>query len=85
MKQEKKVMKWSWSGIYGNSNRDRKYPKLEKNDEVRVMLKKVAGKTKGYMPKWSLETYKVIAINGDDYLINDGKRRVYIRAELLKV
>ena len=37
------------------------------------------------MPKWSLETYKVIAISGDDYLINDGKRRVYIRAELLKV
>ena len=76
------VVKWH---LWNNSNRERKYPKLEKNDEVRVMLKKEAGKTKGYMPNWTLETYKVIAINGDDYLINDGKRRVYIRAELLKV
>ena len=76
------VVKWN---LWNNANRERRYPKLEKNDEVRVMIKKEAGKTKGYMPKWSLETYKVIAINGDDYLINDGKRRVYIRAELLKV
>ena len=49
------------------------------------MVKKEAGKTKGYFPKWTTETYKVMAIDGNSYMINDGKRRLYIRSELLKV
>jgi len=50
------------------------------------MMKKEAGKTKGYMPKWSKQVYKVIHIrDGKDYLVNDGKRKVYQRHEILKV
>ena len=41
-------------------------------------------KTKGYMPKWSKEVYKVIHVDGKDYMVNDGKRKVYNRHELLK-
>ena len=67
------------------SRRQRKYPELKKDDEVRVLQKKEAGKTKGYFPKWSKEIYKVIHIKDDDYMINDGKRKVYLRHELLKV
>ena len=47
--------------------------------------KKEAGKTKGYFPKWSKEIYKVLHIRDSDYMINDGKRKVYLRHELLKV
>ena len=67
------------------SRRQRKYPELKKDDEVRVMIKKETGKTKGYFPKWSPQIYKVIHIKDDDYMINDGKRKVYLRHELLKV
>ena len=76
------VVKWH---LWNNANRERRYPKLEVDDSVRVMVKKEAGKTKGYMPKWTTEKYNVMAINGNSYMINDGKRRLYIRSELLKV
>ena len=48
-------------------------------------MKKEAGKTKGYMPKWSKQVYKVIHVDGKDYMVNDGKRKVYNRHEFLKV
>ena len=68
------------------AKKNRKYPALNKDSEVRVMMKKEAGKTKGYMPKWSKQVYKVIHIrDGKDYLVNDGKRKVYQRHEILKV
>ena len=71
--------------LWNNASRNRKYPSISLNDEVRILLKKEAGKTKGYFPKWSPTIYKVIGIRNNDYLINDGKRRLYIRSELLKV
>ena len=68
------------------AKKNRKYPTLNKDSEVRVMMKKEAGKTKGYMPKWSKQVYKVIHVrDGKDYLVNDGKRKVYQRHEILKV
>ena len=67
------------------SRRQRKYPELKKDDEVRVLQKKEAGKTKGYFPKWSKVIYKVLHIRDSDYMINDGKRKLYLRHELLKV
>ena len=67
------------------AKKNRKYPELNKDSEVRVMMKK-DNKTKGYMPKWSKQVYKVIHIrDGKDYLVNDGKRKVYQRHEILKV
>ena len=66
------------------AKKNRKYPPLSKDNAVRVMIKKDT-KTKGYFPKWSKEVYKVLVIDGKDYLVNDGKRKVYRRHELLKV
>ena len=71
--------------LWNNASRNRKYPTISENDEVRVMIKKEAGKTKGYFPKWSKEVFKVIGIRNGDFLVNDGKRKVYQRHELLKV
>lgn len=67
-----------------NAIKRRKYPDLTTGDWVRVMLKKDT-KRKGYMPRWSTEIYKVTYKQGGDFLVDDGKRRVYHRHELLKV
>ena len=67
-----------------NAIKRRKYPDLTIGDRVRVMLKKDT-KRKGYMPRWSTETYKVTYEQGGDFLVDDDKRRVYHRHELLKV
>lgn len=66
-----------------NAIKRRKYPDLTIGDRVRVMLKKDT-KRKGYMPRWSTETYKVTYEQGGDFLVDDDKRRVYHRHELLK-
>ena len=70
--------------IYNKAKTDRKYPELKVGDKVRALLRK-DNKTKGYDPKWSSETYNNTFIRGKDFLINDGKRKVYQRHELLKV
>ena len=53
-------------------------------NEVRVKTIKDS-KTKGYDPKWSKEVCKVAFIKDNDYMVNDGKRKVYQRFEILKV
>ena len=70
--------------IWAKAKRNRQYPDLKVGDDVRVKTIKDS-KTKGYDPKWSKEVYKVTFIKGNDYLVNDGKRKTYIRHELLKV
>ena len=70
--------------LWNNSKHDRKYPVLHVGDPVRVLMKKQTH-TKGYHPKWSPVLFRVQYIKGHDYLINDGKRKVYIRHELLKI
>ena len=70
--------------IWDKSKRDRKYPELKVGNDVRVMLTKDS-KTKGYMPKWSTDKFKITFIKDGDYLINNGKRKTYVRHELLKV
>ena len=66
------------------AKKNRKYPELKKDNDVRILQKKEAGKTKGYFPKWSKQVYKVIHVAGKDYMVNDGKRKVYQRHEILK-
>lgn len=73
----------AWA-LHSKAVQKRRYPELSKGDRVRVLLKK-DHKTKGYMPKWSAEVYKVSAVDGSSYLVLDGKRRLYQRHELLKV
>jgi hypothetical protein len=70
--------------IWVKSKRERVYPELKVGDAVRVMLSKDS-KTKGYMAKWSKDIYKVIVINEHDYIVNNDRRKVYQRHELLKV
>ena len=70
--------------IWNKAKRTRQYPDLKVGDDVRVKTIKDS-KTKGYDPKWSKEVYKVTFIKGNDFLVNGGKRKTYIRHELLKV
>ena len=64
----------------------RRYPKLSKDDQVRVYIKPHTFK-KGYQSSWSREVYKIIYISpdGKEFLVNDNKRKVYNRWELLKI
>ena len=70
--------------IWDKAKMERKYPKLSVGDEVRVMLTK-DNKTKGTDPKWSTEKYKVSYIKDGDYIVNNNKKKVYRRHELIKV
>lgn len=77
---------WVAWHLQSNAQRDRKYPTISVNDMVRINRKPKSGITKGYHPKWSAEKYKVIRIEGNDYLINHlTKHKVFHRHELLKV
>ncbi len=67
--------------------KNRKYPALAIGDSVKIMRKKKAGE-KERTSFWSLEVFKVTAINeehGQDYYTTDGAERSYLRAEVLKV
>ena len=67
------------------AKRNRKYPELKKDDRVRVMEKPTKTGKKGYDPKWSPQTFKVLVVDGKQYMVNNNKRKVYNRHELLKV
>ena len=64
----------------------RKYPKLNLSDQVRTYIKPHTFK-KGWDTSWSREVYKIIYItpDGKQFLVNNNKRRVYNRWELLKI
>lgn len=73
-----------WWNLHNKARKDRKYEPLKVGDTVRTMIKKTTFR-KQTDNKWSNETYKITFIKNSDYLINDGKRKVYNRFELLKV
>ena len=62
----------------------RKYPKLSIGDSVRTYVKPGSFK-KGYTSSWSKEVYQITYIKDNQYLVNDHKRKVYNRWELLKI
>ena len=62
----------------------RNYPTLRVGDSVRTYVKPQTFK-KGYHSAWSKDVYKITFIKDNQYLINDHKRRVYNRFELLKI
>ena len=62
----------------------RSYPPFHVSDSVRTYIKEHTLK-KGHDRAWSEEVYKVTFIKDNQYLVNDNKRRVYNRWELLKV
>jgi len=63
---------------------NRTYEPLKIHDLVRTYVKKTV-KTKSTDPKYSKEVYKIIAKQGNQYLINDHRRKVWNRWELFKV
>ena len=72
------VVAWTLSK---NLVKKRMYPDLSTGDRVRVLLKQDV-KRKGYEPKWSEAIFKVTYKRGGEYLVDDGKKRVYGRHEL---
>ena len=73
-----------WWNLHNKAKRERLYPEIKQGDEVRVMIKKTRFR-KQTDNKWTHEKCKVLAIKDNDYLMNDSKRRLYSRHELLKV
>ena len=68
--------------LQNNAKKDRKYPKIEEGDMVRINIKK--GKiSKYHEPNWSSTRYKVVCIKGNQYLIpNTYKQKSLLRHEL---
>ena len=75
-----------WLSINDKATYSRKYPPLRKGDTVRAYIKKKSF-SKGYEPRFSKETYKILQISEDNkrYLIDNNTRRLYSRHELRKI
>ena len=83
-KSNETVVLWN---LWNNAKRNRVYPELSIGSEVRTVQKQ-DGKRKGYDPKFSRTVYKVIAIDGNTYTIdetNPSKKKTFLRSELMKV
>ena len=64
------------------AKRNRQHPPITLDNSVRVLLKPSTFK-KSRRDKLSKETYKAIGVQGKYYLVNDNKRKLYLRRELL--
>ena len=70
--------------MQNNPKKDRKYPKLNEGDMVRVDIEN--NFAKGHEPNRSSTGYKVVGIKGNQYLIPSiNEDKLYLRHELLKV
>ena len=85
MQSNKKTI-YGLIGIYKTMlQKNRKHPKINEGDMVRVNIKKNKF-AKGHEPNWSRERYKVVGIKGNQYFIPSmNKDKLYLRHELLKV
>ena len=61
----------------------RSYPKLSVGDLVRTYIKPHTFK-KGYNSSWSNDVYKVTHVEDTQYVVNNSKRKVYNRWDLLR-
>jgi hypothetical protein len=64
------------------AKRNRMYPPIALDSSVRVLLKPSTFK-KSWHDKWSPMIHKVIGVQGRYYLVDDNKRKLYLRHELL--
>ena len=71
--------------LQNKAKRERKYPKINEGDTVRVNIKK--GRfAKGHEPNFSKERHKVVDVRNNQYFIPSiNKAKLYLRHELLKV
>ena len=70
--------------IWNKAKRNRQYPQTAVGDDVRVNLIKESKKPKATILNGQT-TYKTTFVKYNDYMVIDGKRKVYQRFELLKV
>ena len=73
-----------WLYISKRATYNRKYEPIKVGDEVRTYVKPKSMK-KGYDSSWSKDVYTITFIKDNQYLINDHRRRVWNRWELLKI
>ena len=73
-----------WLNIRSKAHFNRKYPPLKVGDSVRTMIKKHTFK-KGYTSSWSKGVYQITYMKDNQYLINDHRRRLWNRWEILKI
>ena len=76
---------WVWWHLNNEAKRDRKYPKINELDYVRIKInpKRTA---KGHEPTFTSTRHKVVAIkDGEYYIPSYQKQRLFNRHELLKV
>ena len=74
-----------WHSLWSGAKRNRTYPELKIGDKVRYAKTKDT-KTKGYKPKWSAEIHEIKFINKtNEYVLDNDRKRLYSRHELLKV
>ena len=62
----------------------RSYPNISVGDSVRTYIKPHTFK-KGYDSAWSKEVYTVTFVKDNQFMVNDNKRKVYNRWELLRI
>ena len=76
---------WVLWHLNNSANKDRKYPKINEGDMVRIKInpKRTA---RGHEPTFTSTRHKVVAIKDGDYFIPSyHKQRLFSRHELLKV
>lgn len=83
VKQENRM--WVWWHLNNEAKKNKKYPKINEGDMVRVNIKKTKF-SKSHEPNWSSTRYKVVDVRGNQYFIPSiNKSKLYLRHELLKV
>ena len=73
-----------WLNIINKATYNRKYKPIKVGDKVRTYVKPKSMK-KGHDSSWSSQVYTITLIKDKQYLINDHRRRVWNRHELLKI
>ena len=73
-----------WFNINSKATYSRKYPPLSIGSQVRTYVKPKSMK-KQNVSVWSKEVFNITFIKDSQYLINDHRRRVWNRWELLKI
>ena len=74
-----------WLNISKRATYNLNYAPMKVGDEVRMLNVKPKSMKKGYGSSWSKDVYTITFIKYNQYLINDHRRRVWNRWELLKI
>ena len=71
---------WVVWHLQNAANNNRHYEEVKKGQMVRIMINKENKFDKGHMPSWTSETYKVIGIDTNNFILDHPtKRKVILR------